>query len=392
MIRQTLAITGVNLRSIPSRWGPSLVIIIGLAGVVAVFTALLSMAAGFEATLQATGSDDCAMILRGGSAAELNSALAINDASLIRLKPGIRKNADGKPLASAELVVITELFRKGETMNGSNISMRGVDPVAFELRPGLKVIDGEMFHSGRREMIVGIGVTRQFAGATLGSTLRMRGSEWKVVGVFSSGDAHESEIWCDAAIAQSTFDRPGYTSILAGLEPEGGLKTLQDALAADPQLNADARTEREYYASQTDDFRMSIGILAGVVTIIMAFGAIFAALNTMYAAVATRTREIGTLRAIGFGAMPVLVSVMVEAVTLSIIGGALGAALAWLMFDNLSVSTLGSNFTQVVFAFRVTPQLVMGGLIISIAIGFVGGLLPAWRAARLPVTTALRTS
>jgi putative ABC transport system permease protein len=392
MFSQILAITGVNLRSIPQRWAPSLVIVIGLAGVVAVFTALLAMGEGFQSTLQATGSPDSALILRGGSDAELNSAMLRDDTTLITLAPGIRKGADGKPLASAEIIVITELLKKGETKNGSNVTLRGVGPNAFVLRPKLKVVEGRMFTPGLRELIVGRGVTRQFDGAQIGQMLRMRGSEWKVVGIFESGDAHDSELWADAGVAQSTFGRTGFSSVLAALDGPGAIEKIKTALSADPRLKVDVQSEQDYFSNQTKQFRKTIGVLAAVVTGIMALGAIFAALNTMYAAVAARSKEIATLRAIGFGGFAVLSSVMIEALVLSLVGGMLGALVAYVLFNNISVSTLGANFTQVVFAFKVTFGLVLSGMLIAIAIGFIGGLLPAIRAARLPVTTALRSA
>ncbi|MFZ5636089.1 MAG: ABC transporter permease [Pseudomonadota bacterium] len=390
MLSQIFAVTGVNLKSIPQRWGPSLVIVIGLAGVVAVFTALLAMAEGFSSTLAATGSKDVALILRGGSAAELNSGLSRDEAALIKLGPGIRKDADGKPLASGEILVIAELFKKGETRNGSNITVRGVEPAGFALRPKLRLIEGRMFKPGLRELVVGRGVVKQFEGVEVGKSIRMRGSEWTVVGVFESGDAHESELWTDAEIAQSSFGRGGYSSVLAGLDGEKSLKTLEASLKADPRVNVDLISQQDYFSSQTQQFRTTIGYLAGVVTVIMALGAIFAALNTMYAAVATRAKEIATLRALGFGGMSVLVSVMFEALVLSLVGGLIGALIAYVLFNNLSVSTLGANFTQVVFAFKVTPALVGMGLAIAVCVGFIGGLLPSIRAARMPVTTALR--
>lgn len=390
MLSQITAITGLNLKSIPERWASSLVIVVGLAGVVAVFTALLAMATGFEKTLAATGSTDNAVILRGGSDAELNSGLSRDAATLIKQAPGIRKDADGKPLASGEMIVIAELVRQGDEKSGANITVRGVEPKAFALRPQLKIVEGRKFRTGLRELIVGRGVTRQFQGAELGKTLRMRGSDWTVVGVFESGDAYDSELWTDAEVAQTTFNRGGYSSVLVGLDGANGLKTLQDGLKTDPRLSVDVKNQQEYFSGQTKNFRQQIGFLAGVVTFIMALGAIFAALNTMYAAVATRAKEIATLRAIGFGGFPVLISVMIESLVLAFVGGALGAVIAYLLFNNFSVSTLGQNFTQVVFAFKVTPALVMTGLVIALVIGFFGGLLPAWRAARMPVTAALR--
>ena len=392
MISQIFAITGLNLRSIPQRWGPSLVIVIGLAGVVAVFTALLAMAQGFQETLKDAGRTDNAIVLRGGSGAELNSGFGGDSADIIKLGPGIRKGSDGKPLASGEIIVITELLKKGETINGANVTLRGVEPASFELRPQLKIIEGRTFKPGLREIIVGAGVARLFDGAGVGETLRMRGSDWTVVGIFEAKDANDSEMWADAGTAQSTFNRGnGFSAVRVGLESPESLETLKAALAADPRLAVEVLQEQAYYSAQTGQFRATISVLAGVVTFIMALGAIFAALNTMYAAVATRTREIATLRAIGFGAFPVLVSVMVEAIVLAFIGGVAGAFIAWALFDNLSVSTLGASFTQVVFAFRVSLGLVVAGLVIAIVIGFIGGLLPAVRAARMQVTTALRT-
>lgn len=391
MLSQILAITGLNLRSVPQRWGPSLVIVIGLAGVVAVFTALLAMAQGFSTTLRDSGRTDNAIVLRGGSDVELNSGIGLEEVTLVKLGPGIRRGSDGKPLAAGEMMVITELLKKGETRNGANITLRGVEPASFELRPQIRIVEGRMFKPGLREIVAGAGVARQYAGVEVGNTLRMRGSEWTVVGIFEAGDSNDSEMWADVGAAQSAFNRNGFSAVRVGLESPAALQTLSEALTNDPRLTVDVQQELEYYSEQTKQFRLLISVLAGVVTTIMAFGAIFAALNTMYAAVAARTREIATLRAIGFGAFPVLVSVMIEALVLALVGGAIGAALAWLLFDNLSVSTLGANFTQVMFAFKVGAGLVLMGLGIALVIGFIGGLLPAIHAARMQVTTALRT-
>ena len=389
MLRQALAITGLSIRSIPERWAPSLVIVVGLAGVVAVFTALLAMSSGFESTLKATGRNDAAIILRGGSDAELNSAFDRASTDLIKQQPGIATAADGKPLASAELMQIAELVRKDDVSHGANITLRGVEPAAFVLRPQLKITAGRNFTPGLREMIVGQGVLKQFQGANIGNRVRMRGSEWTVVGTFASGDAHDSEMWTDINVARSTFNRIGTSSVLAALEPDG-FDRLKSAVAAEPRLSLDVLREQDYFSGQTKDFRRTIGFLAGVVTLIMALGAVFAALNSMYAAVAARGKEIATLRALGFGGIPVVVSVMTEALLLALAGGVLGALIAYALFNNLSVSTLGQNFTQVVFDFKVTPQLVALGLIIAIVIGMIGGFMPALRAARLPVTVSLR--
>lgn len=390
MLNQAIAISALGIRSIPERWAPSLVIVIGLAGVVAVFTALLAMATGFESTLKATGRTDLALILRGGSDAELNSAFDRGSTDLIEQEPGIAAAADGKPLASAELMVIAELVRKDDVKSGANITVRGVEPAAFGLRPQLKIIAGRNFTPGLRELIVGSGVLRQFQGAEIGKIVRMRGSEWTVVGEFSSGDAHDSEMWTDINVARTTFGRSGSSSVLAALDGPDGLQRLKSAVAAEPRLSMDVMREQDYFSGQTKQFRKTIGFLAAVVTIIMGLGAVFAALNSMYAVVAARGKEIATLRAIGFRGLPVVTSVMIEALLLALAGGALGALLAYLLFNNLSVSTLGQSFTQVVFNFKVTPQLVARGLIIAIIIGMIGGLMPALRAARLPVSASLR--
>src|ERR1700757_1111081 len=234
MLRQALAISALSIRSIPERWAPSLVVVIGLAGVVAVFTALLAMAAGFESTLRSTGRHDVAIILRGGSDAELNSALDRDSTDLIRQQPGIRPGADGKPLASAELMVIAELVRKDDVKSGANITLRGVEPAGFALRPQLRIIAGRNFTPGLRELIVGRGVLAQFQGANIGQVVRMRGSEWTVVGEFASGDSHESELWTDINVARSTFVRIGSSSVLAAVDRGGGLQRLKGAIGAGP--------------------------------------------------------------------------------------------------------------------------------------------------------------
>ena len=391
MLKQIVSITALGLRSIPERIGPSLVIVVGLAGVVAVFTALLAMAAGFSSTLESAGRQDVALVLRGGSQAELNSGISREQGTIIKQAAGVAKGPGGQPVASAETVVIAELTKAGEK-TGANITVRGVEPEAFALRPQLKIVEGRRFGAGLRELIVGQGVTRQFEGAGIGQVIRMRGSDWTVVGIFASGDAYESELWADGDVAQSTFNRQGYSSVRLQLADAAGLQAVKDALSADPRVNVDVQTEQQYFSGQTKQFRQTIGALAVFVTVIMALGAIFAALNTMYAAVGTRTREIATLRAIGFRGLPVVVSIMLESLVLAVAGGLLGALLAYVLFNNVAVSTLGANFTQVVFRFAVTPSLVASGLVIAVVIGMIGGFLPALRAARQPVTTALRAA
>lgn len=389
MLRQIASITGMNLRSLGARLGLSAVIVVGIAGVVGVLVALMAMSNGFAQTLKSTGKPERALVLRGGSNAELNSGLDRAAVDVIKETPGPRKAVSGKPLAAAEMIVITEFASKAR--GGSfNVTLRGVEPESFELRPEVKLIDGKMFAPGLQEVIVGRGALSSFEGVSVGSTLRFRGGDWTVVGVFESGDSHESELWADLATAQTAFNRQGSSSVLLAFEDAEQVKTFAEALKKDPRINVEAQSESDYFNGQTSQFTTTIGVLAAVVAIIMGLGALFAALNTMYAAVAARTRQIATLRAIGFGGVPVAVAVLLEAMLLALLGGVLGAAIAWLLFNNFSVSTLGANFTQVVFSFKVSGGLVLAGLIIALIIGLFGGLLPAIRAARLPVTTALR--
>jgi putative ABC transport system permease protein len=271
-----------------------------------------------------------------------------------------------------------------------NVSLRGVEPSGFDIRPELRIIDGRRFEPGLQEVIVGKAALDQFAGVEMGSQVRFRGSDWTIVGVFETGDVHDSELWVDLATAQAAFGRGGVSSVLVQLESADRFEAFSEALKADPRLNVDVEREREYFSAQSSQFSTTIGVLAGVVGVIMSLGALFAALNTMYSAVSTRTVEIATLRAIGFANLPVTLSVIVESMALALLGGVLGALISWLLFNGYSVSTLGAGFTQVAFQFQVSPQLMMRGLLIALALGFIGGLLPALRAARLPVTVALR--
>jgi putative ABC transport system permease protein len=379
----------MNLRSIPQRLGASLVIVIGIGGVVGVLVAMLSMSAGLNRTLSATGSPDRAIILRGGSDGELASFLDRASATLVKQDPAIARAADGLPLASGELIVITEVPRPGDTI-GANVSLRGVDPKGFAMRPELRLVAGRMFRPGLRELIVGQGAFRQFQGLDVGDALKFRGSYWTVVGRFATGDAHDSELWADLETAQSAFGRSGVSSVLVTLTSPDAFASLKRRLTTDPQVNVDVKTEREFYSAQSATTTRVIGIVTTLVAVIMAIGALFGALNTMYSAVSARTAEIGTLRALGFGSAPVIASVMAEAMALSLAGGAMGAGIAYALFNGYSVSTLGGNFTQIAFNFAVTPALVVQGLVWALAIGFIGGLFPAVRAARLPVTEALR--
>ncbi len=389
VIGQTREIVLLNLRSIPSRLGASLVIVVGIAGVVAVLVAMLSMSRGLSRTLEDTGAPDRVIVLRGGSTVELSSFLDRASSTLVRQDPAVARLPSSLPAASGEIVVITEVMRPGQR-SGANVSLRGVEPSGLALRQELRVIEGRMFRPGLREIIVGSGARSQFANLDPGSVLRFRGTDWRVVGVFVSGDAHDSELWADLETVQGVFRRNGVSSVLLKLANADSFDALKARLTGDPQLNVDVQREGEYFRSQSSGFTRQIGIVTTVVGIVMALGAIFGAINTMYSAVSTRTAEIGTLRALGFGRVPVIASVMAEALLLALAGGLLGSGIAWALFNGYTVSTLGSGFTQIAFDFAVTPALLVKGLLWSLGIGFVGGLAPALHAARIPVTEALR--
>lgn len=388
---QVREVTLMNLRSIPERLGPSLVIVVGIAGVVGVLVALLSMSAGLQETLGGDGRVDQAVVTRGGANGELASFLSIGSATLVKQDPGIKRDADGLAMASGELIVITEVPRPGQK-TGANVTLRGVEPMGLRLREGFRITDGRAFRPGVQEVIVGAGAAAQFSGLEVGNTLRFRGSRWTIVGHFQSGGAYDSELWSDVQTVQSAWQRAGVSSVLAQLHSPAQMEALAKRLKENPQLDVEAKSQLDFYKGQSSGLTGTIGILAGIVAVIMAFGATFGALNTMYSAVSARTREIGTLRALGFGAWPVVASVMAEALLLSFSGGLLGAVIAYVLFNGYAVSTLGGGFTQVAFQFAVTPGLVLSGLALAVGIGFIGGLAPAVRAARLPVTAALRSN
>lgn len=392
MFKQIAEIVSMNLRSIPDRLGSSLVIVVGIAGVVGVFTALFAMASGIESTLKASGDVRNVLVMRGGSQAELNSSIDRDTLNLAAEAAGVRKSADGKPLASGEIIVIAEVPKRGEKL-GANITLRGISEAGYELRPSFKLVEGRKPTPGLQELAVGKGAAAQFDGLEVGKTVRMRGTDWDVVGIFETGDAFDSEIFTDIGTVQTAWRRNNvYSVALVGLEDAGQLEAYTAALKADPRLNVDVKSQPKYFAEQTEQTTRGIRVLGAVVAFIMALGAIFAALNTMYASVSGRTREIATLRAIGFSPIPVVASVLVEAMMLALLGGLIGAVIAYIGFNGMTVSTLGGGFTQLVFNFRVTPGLVLFGMVLALIIGFLGGLLPSVHAARMPVTTALRAA
>lgn len=388
--RQTWSVTEVGLSTIPQRLGSSSVVVVGIAGVVGVLVALLAMALGFERTLRQTGSDDTAIAMRAGSQTELNSVLSHETAQLVAQEPQVLHDSEGQPIASPELVLVASLPKKSSGLD-ANVEIRGVGPRAWELRPYVRITAGRRFAPGLRELIVGKAARAQFAGLDPGANLNLNGQLWTVVGVFEAGDAHDSEVWADSDVVGATYRRgSSSSSVSVKLTSPAAFDALKAALASDPRLKVDVKTTRTYYNEQSAQLTRLIRILGAVVGAIMAVGAVFGALNTMYAAVAARAREIATLRAIGFRGVPVVVSVLIETMLLALAGGVVGAAVAWALFDNYTASTLGANFSQVAFAFVVSPALVWSGLKWALAIGFVGGLFPAVRAARVSVTAGLR--
>ncbi len=390
-LNQIFAVTTLNILNLPRRFATSAVAIVGVAAVVLVFAAVLSMAKGFERTMIAAGSDDVAIVLRSGATAELNSGLSQEQAQIIAGMPGVQKDGD-RAVASAELFVVVDVIKKS-TGKDANVPFRGVQEGAFDVRNGVSIVEGRMFETGRNEMIVGRAAQQQFAGLDVGSTLRLGRVDWQVVGAFEAGGSvSESEIWTDARVLQDAYRRgTSYQSVRVRLEGPGSLATFADALEADPRIDVDAYSERQFYADQAQYLSEFIRLLGYPITILMAIGAVFGALNSMYASVSVRGTEIATLRALGFGPFAVLVSTVIESTLLALAGGLIGGALAFVVFNGFRVSTLnGNSFSQVVFDFAVTGDLIVQGLVTALIIGFIGGLMPAIRAARLPVAQALR--
>jgi putative ABC transport system permease protein len=391
--RQAASVTAVGVSTLRQRLGSSSVVIIGIAGVVGVLVALLAMGEGYAETLRKTGSADTAIVMRGGSASEVMSVMDHDSIVVVPQAPGIARDNQGKPVASPEIVVAANLPIKGSTPDDEgSVQLRGVSDQAWAVRPNLKIIAGRKFTPGMRELIVGQGAQRQFAGLEPGHEVKLGNQTWTVVGVFASNDALDSEIWGDADTVASTYrrgsSRASVTVKLADAKAYDGFKA---ALAADPRLKVDVDTTLNYFSKQSEGMSKVMRVMGITVGLIMAIGAVFGALNTMFAAVASRAREIATLRAIGFRGVPVVVAIMLETMLLALIGGLLGGLVAWLIFNGYTASTMAAGTVgQLTFAFKVSPELLWQGLKWALAIGFVGGLFPAVRAARLPVTTALR--
>ncbi len=392
MLSQIFAVTGVNLRSIGQRLGSSSVAIVGIAGVVLVFVGVLSIAEGFRAAMTDVGDRQTAIVLRAGSDTEMTSGLGNEEARVVMDAPGVLRDENG-PVASAELFVIVGHPTKKDNAD-MNVPLRGVTPATvLKVRPYVKIVEGRMLTPGTGEIIVGRAASRQFAGLTVGSTQHWSRTAWTVVGIFeANGNVAESEIWSDVRVLQPAYRRGNsFQSVYVRLESPDAFQKFKDALTTDPRVNVAAVPEPDYYAGQSEILHQIITTIGYLIAGLMGIGAIFGAVNTMYTAVASRTREIATLRALGFGNFPVVVSVLTEAIVLAVIGGVLGGLAAWAAFDGYQTSTMNfQSFSQVAFAFAVTPALLAQALVFAVVMGTFGGLFPAWRAARLPVVTALR--
>jgi putative ABC transport system permease protein len=390
-LKQVFAVTRLNILNLPKRLATSTVAIIGVLAVVLVFAAVLSMAKGFEQTMIATGSQDVAVVLRSGATSELTSGLSNDQTQIVESAPGVLKDGDD-PVSSAELFVVVDIRKKSNNKD-ANVPFRGIQDGAFDVRDNAELVDGRMFETGKNELIVGRGVQQEFVGLDVGDTVRFGRVDWQVVGTFETGGgAAESEIWTDVRVLQDAYRRgTSYQSVRVRLESPESIDVLREALADDPRLDVEVFSERDYYAAQAEGLSQFIRLLGYPITFLMAIGAVFGALNSMYASVSARGTEIATLRALGFGPIAVLVSTIIESTLLALIGGLAGGALAFVVFNGFRVSTLSqSSFSQVVFDFAVTGDLLIQGITVALIIGFVGGLLPALRAARLPVAQALR--
>ena len=385
MFAQLVEVSLMNLRNLPSRLGSSSVIVVGIAGVVGVLVSILAMGMGFAGTLDRGGAPDRAIVLRGGSDSELSSGIGLEEMGIVESMPGIA-------LASRELYTVADVPKRSSGLD-ANLIVRGVGADAFAIREEVQVTQGRAFTPGRGELIAGRGAAAEFAGIDLGATVKLRQTEWIVVGIFEAGgSAYESELWMDLPVAQSAFRRgSSASSMRLRVNAPERIAEIARSVEEDPRLDLVVVGEEEFFQAQRGGLATTIERFGYAVGVIMAVGAVFAALNTMYSAVVTRTVEIATLRALGFGSLSVVASVMAESMALATVGGLLGAAVAYFGFNGFTVSTLSdTSFSQIAFDFAVTPKLLATGFVWALALGAIGGLFPALRAATLPITAALR--
>jgi putative ABC transport system permease protein len=390
-MNQISAITSMNLRNVSQRATSSIVALVGIAGVVMVLIGVLSIAAGFRAVLTLSGAEDVAIVLRSGATDEMGSGLTQPQTRIIADAKDIARDADGV-IASPELYVIVDVPLK-RTGTAANVPLRGVGQQAPKLRQNFRIVEGRMFTPGTFEVIVGRGASLQFAGLAVGNKLRWGTTDWTVAGIFEDrGSVAESEVWTDATVLQGAYNRGNsFQSMRVKLTSPAAFQTFKDTLTQDPRLNVRLFNERQYYEEQSRTLIALVSTIGTTIAVLMGLGAVFAALNTMYSAVSTRTREIATLRALGFGSTPVVVSVLAEALLIGIIGGVIGALISYFAFNGMRASTMNfATFSQITFAFTVTPTVLVLGLVYALILGFVGGLFPSVRAARLPITTGLR--
>jgi putative ABC transport system permease protein len=389
--RQIFSVTWLSVRTIQQRLGSSAVAVVGIAGVVIVFVAVLSIAEGFQAAMKNAGQPDRALIMRGGASDEMSSGLEGESAEIIKQAPGIRRE-NNQPLASPELYVIVDLPKRS-TMTAANVPLRGITPVTQQVRYDARIVQGRMLTFGTNEIVAGRAAAATFAGLSVGSIVKTGAVAWTVVGIFEAGgSASETELWADARVVQGAFRRDNsYQSVLVRLESPETFKTMKNWLTTNPQLSIDVHDESEYYSEHSQTLTGLIRSVGFVIAVLMGFGAVFGAILTMYTAVSTRTREIATLRALGFNTASVVVSVLVESLVLGGLGGLAGGLLAYVAFNGYQTSTMNfQTFSQVAFAFAVTPWLLLQGLTYALIMAFVGALLPALKAARLPIASALR--
>ena len=380
-----------NVRSVRARWTSTIVAVLGIAGTVGVFVAMLSLARGFKATLVASGAPDNALVMRAGSSSEMMGGITLDSIKVIQDAPGIAQGSNG-PLITQDVVGVMPIPLIS-TGTDANVQIRGVSPNVLEIRKFVKMSQGRMFNPGMSEIVVGKNASKTYRGLTVGNKIDMAGGHWEVVGVFDAGgSAFDSEIWTDSRVLNDILKRPSniFQSATVHLDSPRSFQALKDSLTSDPRLNVDVTREIDYYAKQSTTMTTLITVLGGLVAAIMAIGAVFGALNTMYSAVAERGREIATMRALGFNAYSVVFSFLVEALLISFIGGVIGC-LVVLPLNGLTTSTMNfQTFSNLAFAFKITPELLVKGVIFALVMGVVGGLLPAVRAASLPVATALR--
>jgi len=388
VLKQIAAVTALGLRSVPQRLATSSVIVIGIAGVVAVIVSVFGMTRALSGAVLAAGQPDRAIVYRAGATSDIASTLLVDAVATIKDAPGIARTSDGRVAASAEFITAVNLLRK-EDGNRTGVSVRGIEAAAAEVRPEVQLVAGRMFQPGLRELIAGRGAAAEIQGLEIGDEVALRDSRWTVVGIFASGDVNESTLMADAATLLSAYQRTAVNSMTVRLASEGSFDELKTALTTNPTLSVTVERESDYYRRQSQEAGQFFDLVTTFVGGIMGLGALFAALNTMYSAVSSRARDIATLRAIGFGASGVVASVLIEALLLAVLGALLGAAIAWLLFNG-NVVTLGDSTGSVILEMRVTPALLGVGVAWACTVGLIGGLFPAVRAARLPVATALR--